>query len=872
MEHCLEKGLGNASPHVGKEAPCKFLSKFDPLNSNKLVKMNKLIGAFALLFLSIQGVAQAPDTYSSSDIFLQIKKLQVLGSVLYIAAHPDDENTRLLAYFSKEKQYRTGYLSLTRGDGGQNLIGDEQGIELGLIRTQELLAARRIDGAEQFFSTAIDFGFSKNAEEALSTWDHDKILGNVVWVIRRFKPDIIITRFPGDARAGHGHHTASALLANEAFAAAADPNKYSSQFKYGVSPWQAKRILWNSFNFGGNNTTSPDQFTLDIGGFSPLLGKSYGEIASESRSQHKSQGFGVSRQRGHATEYFALTGGQPVQDSLMHGITTSWLRIPGGQAIQLAIDSILAHYRFEHPEESVASLVALYNQLAAMPQGYWVSKKMEEVKTIIAACSGLFMEAVTNTEFAVRGDTLPVVFFLNKRNTNPVTLLDIQSGSFDTSLGGSPLPHNTNISFTHAFEVPANQPLSQPYWLVNTPQKGSFAVNDQLLIGKAENDAPYQAVFSYSIYGTTFQYTVPVQYKYTDAVKGEIYEPLVVVDPFSVSAAPGIALVNVHPEEGNAPNPVVKFTLKSYTTVPGLPVTLQAVQNDQVVFTKDTVINAEVGKEYSFTTTLNKLVDTKKSSNIATVFKVKANGKAAGSYHAFLRSIHYDHIPDMHYTLHDDIQVVTAEINTRGRLVGYIAGAGDKVPQALEQMGYEVHLLGEQDITPAGLARFDAIIAGVRAYNLHHWLPAKYDVLMNYIKQGGNYIVQYNQRNLVTTNIGPYPFTISSTRVTDEVAAVRFAMPDAPLLNYPNKIGAKDFDDWIQERSTYHAQTTDAHYSAPLGMHDPNEAENTGSLITAAYGKGNFIYAGLVFFRQLPAGVPGAYRLMANLIALPKNK
>src|SRR3954454_23757377 len=421
--------------------------------------MSKFVWALVLL-ISIHARAQAPATYNSDDIYLQLKKLNVLGSVLYIAAHPDDENTRLLAYFSKEKQYRTGYLSLTRGDGGQNLIGDEQGIELGMIRTQELLAARRIDGAEQFFSPAIDFGFSKNATEALSIWNHDKILSDVVWVIRKFRPDVIITRFPGDARAGHGHHWASALLANEAFTIAADSTKFTEQFALGVKPWQAKRIFWNTFNFGGNNTTSGDQFTMDIGGFNPLLGVGYGEIASESRSQHKSQGFGVSRQRGQAAEFFKLTGGAPVKDSLMDGLSTTWERVMNGNIIEAKIDAIISHYNFEHPDYLVASLVALHKLLAGMSASYWVNKKMEEVSHIIADCSGLFIEATTNKPFAVSGDVLPINFFINKRNDNTISLANIQLDKFDTTINQS-LATNVNVSISKQLQVAQDKPLSQ---------------------------------------------------------------------------------------------------------------------------------------------------------------------------------------------------------------------------------------------------------------------------------------------------------------------------------------------------------------------------------------------------------------------------
>src|SRR5215217_3090744 len=288
--------------------------------------MKKLYFLLAFVFLFIGSFAQ--NFATSADIYLGLKKMNVLGSVLYIAAHPDDENTRLLTYFSKDRLYRTGYLSLTRGDGGQNLIGNEQGLALGLIRTQELLAARRIDGAEQFFTRAFDFGFSKSPEETFTKWDREKILSDVVWVIRKFQPDVIITRFPTTGEGGHGHHTASAILANEAFSAAADPNRFPEQLKY-VKPWQAKRILWNTFNFGGTNTTNADQFHFDDGIYNPLLGKSYGELGAESRSQNRTQGTGSTSVIGQAFEYFRTTKGDPPINDLMDGVDVSWKRVKG---------------------------------------------------------------------------------------------------------------------------------------------------------------------------------------------------------------------------------------------------------------------------------------------------------------------------------------------------------------------------------------------------------------------------------------------------------------------------------------------------------------------------------------------------------------
>ena len=833
--------------------------------------MQKRLFVFIVsVFFSFFLFAQAPATTNSADIYLGLKKLSVLGSVLYIAAHPDDENTRLLAYFAREKQYRTAYMSLTRGDGGQNLIGDEQGVELGLIRTQELLSARRIDGAEQFFGTAYDFGFSKNAAEALRIWNHDKMLSDVVWVIRNFQPDVIITRFPPDERAGHGHHWASSILAAEAFTAAADSTKFPEQFKYNVKPWQAKRIYWNTYNFGGNNTTSPTQLTMDIGTFNPLLGKGYGEIAAESRSQHRSQGFGSLKQRGPSTEYFSLTNGSPATHDVMDSITTTWQRVPGGTRIQTTIDSLVAAFNFAQPQKSVAGLVKLYDEINGLAGGYWRYKKADEVRNLIAQCSGLYMEATTAEHYAITGDTMAVSVTINKRNEIPVTLNSVELDSYDTTLNTS-LPTNNNITISNPFIIRKDKPLYQPYWLQNAHQPGSFSIDNQMLVGKPENDADYTAVISLTINDILLRYKVPIQYKYADPARGEIYQPVHVITPFTIAAIPGIALLNVKPQTGEAPNPELKISFKSNISTSQLPVTIKATAGTKLIFSKDTLINAEAGKEYLFSSGIKKMIGNAMDSSISISVDVKRNGSVS-TYTNYLRTIHYDHIPDINYNFRDNVRLISQEIKTVGKNIGYITGAGDKVPQALEQMGYTVKLLGENDITPSTLQQFDAVIAGIRAYNLFNWLPAKYDVLMNYIKGGGNYIVQYNQQDVVTQNIGPYPFTISRTRVTDETAEVNMLLPNHSLFNYPNKITPADFKNWVQERSIYHAQNLDAHYTAPIGMHDPNEAESNGSLIIAPYGKGNFVYTGIVFFRELPAGVPGAYRLLANLLALPKNK
>src|SRR6201993_720243 len=320
------------------------------------------------LFVSISLLhAHAQQEWNASEILQNIEKLNVCGSVLYIAAHPDDENTRLLAYLSKERKLRTGYLSCTRGDGGQNLIGKEQGEMLGLVRTQELLAARRIDGAEQFFTRANDFGFSKNPKETFSIWNKDSILADVVLAIRKFKPDVIICRFPTTGEGGHGHHTASAILALEAFDAAADPTKFPEQLAY-TQTWQAKRIFWNTFNFGGTNTTAPDQLKIDVGVFNPLLGKSYGEIAADSRSMHKSQGFGSAKVRGESIEYFKQLKGDKANTDLFESINQTWARFTATASLQKTIDDGIKKYNPQLPEKIVADLVAIYKELKQLDE------------------------------------------------------------------------------------------------------------------------------------------------------------------------------------------------------------------------------------------------------------------------------------------------------------------------------------------------------------------------------------------------------------------------------------------------------------------------------------------------------------------------
>jgi LmbE family N-acetylglucosaminyl deacetylase len=815
-----------------------------------------LLSYFLLLAFYSVSAQQAANT-ASADIYQGLRKLNVLGSVLYIAAHPDDENTRLITYLSKDKLYRTGYLSMTRGDGGQNLIGNEQGIDLGLIRTQELLAARRVDGGEQFFTRAFDFGFSKTPEETFTKWHKEKILADVVWVIRKFQPDIVITRFPITGEGGHGHHTASAILANEAFEAAADPNQFPEQLKY-VKVWQTKRVLWNTFNFGGNNTTREDQFKVDVGGYNALLGKSYGEISAESRSQHKSQGFGVPATRGEAMEFFKATKGDQPATDLLEGIDLTWKRVSGGDAVAKMIDELIAGFDFIHPEKSVKGLVKLYQSINALPAGYWKDKKLKETLLLIQQCSGLFTDVTIREQFAVQTDSVKISFALNNRLGAEAQLKKITIDGFD-SVFNLPLLKNKNVVFDKTIFVPPAKPVTQPYWLESKMEEGYYNVKDPQMIGIPDIQPAYTAKIIISIEGQDFSFDKPVKYKFTDPVKGELYQPLIVVPP--------VTFEEFNPVYFKKPGNV-DLTLKAYkdSKIPAVSVNPKGL--NLKLDTLPYLINGlDIKKGELVSASISDSALQEK------VYKMYIAGD--NSRGSILRTINYDHIPSINYYKEAVLNVKKLDVKTYNKKIGYIIGAGDKVPEALEQMGYEVTLLTDKELSRNNLERFDAIITGVRAYNTNEKMSRYYDKLMKYVNDGGNLIVQYNTNNFISTvasKIGPYPFTINRTRVTDENAPVTFLKPEHPVLNFPNKITQNDFNGWIQERSIYHAAGWDKNFETIFSMNDAGEKPDEGSLIIAKYGKGYFTYTGLVFFRELPAGVPGAYRLLANIIALNKKK
>ncbi len=805
--------------------------------------------------------SQSPKIYPAGELQLALKKLNVLGSALYVAAHPDDENTALLSYLAKERLVRTAYLSLTRGDGGQNLIGSEQGALIGVIRTQELLQARRIDGAEQYFTRANDFGFSKSTEEAFKIWDREKVLSDVVWVIRNLRPDVIITRFPPTTQAGHGHHSASAVLAEEAFTAAADPKKYPEQLKY-VQPWQAKRLVWNTYtpNFTNEKPPGDGIVSVPLGTYNPLLGKSYTEIAGESRSMHKSQGFGAARNRGQRLDYLQHKAGGKAPTDLFDGVDLTWNRVKGGETVSRKLAKTIQQFNPENPSASVPALLEIYRELTKLPADAYVRQKQKELTEIIAACAGLWFESNAITYAGTPGGTTRTFANVVKRSDFPVQWQSVRMlNTPKDSVINKELKNNEALNLPLTLEIPKETNLTQPYWLVNPPAKGMVTVTDPMLIGKPENTPQLTAAFRFKIGDTELELTTPLTYKWTDPVQGELYRP------FEVRPAVMMNLDEKTLLFPSAEPKTVNVLLKAGAAGVKGNVRLDVPSGWKV---SPEIVSFEMAKpdaeqNVSFQLTPPNGIS---EGTVNVIAKTSDNQQ----WNRGILTISHDHIPKQTLFPEAQMRVVRLDVKTAGKNIAYLNGAGDDVVEALRQIGYQVSVLSASDLRrdASFLQRFDAVVVGVRAFNTEERLKFYQPTLMQYVENGGVVIAQYNtNRGLVTDQIGPYPFELSRDRVTVEEAPVTFLKPQHPLLNTPNKITAQDFDGWVQERGLYFAQKWDDRYESLLSAADPGEKAQNGGLLVANYGKGRFIYTGYAFFRQLPAGVSGAYRLFANLLA-----
>lgn len=804
-----------------------------------------------------------------------MQKLEVLGSVMYIAAHPDDENTRLISYLSNGRKLRTGYLSLTRGDGGQNLIGAEIGDALGIIRTQELLEARRIDGGEQFFTRAVDFGYSKSAEESFEKWGKQEILGDVVRAIRAFRPDVIITRFSTDGSGGHGHHTCSAILANEAFSLAADPKSYPEQIAEGLEPWQTKRLFFNASTWWRADLAKIAEadpqlwLSIDVGGYEPLLGASFNEIAGRSRSLHKSQGFGSAELRGEMIEYLRLDQGSALSKSeLLGGVETSWRRVPGAEAFAGQIQAMIAAYDPKAPEKSHAELLRLADALTALGYGQpagrgWIAQHLRAVEALLLDSCGVVIEATARTSAVAVGDTVAVTLSALQRRAGPRLRLRQVRGP-----GGALLDMDEELTTNRAsskelqLSFAADSAIDQPHWLAKA--HGTLHRTEDQPLWMNAPVMPRQVRCTVQLElggGRLLEVDAPVVFKWVDPVVGERTRPVVLTPIASVVPKDVVLIAGDFPVtasfeiEALCDGEQSDLVLALEPLPPGwsiagkskLPGTLRRGEKRSVSFTL-----------------------TRDSDAVAGPLKVRfqsTRGAAGLDRHV----IDHPHILPQTWYTPAEIQLVPTNARVTSYAVGYVRGAGDEVARALERLGVRIEIVDPATADPSQLAKFDAIVTGVRAYNTVDSLATFQAALLEFVNQGGTLLVQYNTAGgslvLPAEKLGPFPFQLTRNRVTVEEALPTIVDPSHPLMTTPNVIDPADFEGWVQERGLYFAGGFGEQYSAPLTWSDPGEAPQSGALISADFGKGRFIYTGISFFRQLPAGVPGAYRLFANLIS-----
>jgi LmbE family N-acetylglucosaminyl deacetylase len=792
---------------------------------------------------------------SGSEIYHQIKKLNVLGNVLYLAAHPDDENTRFISYCANEKLLNTGYLSLTRGDGGQNLIGTEIREELGIIRTQELLSARRVDGGQQFFTRANDFGYSKTPEETLKIWDKEKILSDVVWVIRNFRPDLIVCRFPINGKGGHGHHTSSALLAMEAFDLAADSLAFKEQLKH-VSIWQPKRVVVNTGRWWNNNISDndPGVVSLDIGGYNDLLGTSYNELAALSRSMHKTQGFGSTGKRGEFLEFFEYLKGDTASNELFESLDFSWGRTSKSAAIQSLTNDIIRNFSINTPSQSIPRLLKLRTAISKLEDQYWKEIKMKEVEDLILQCSGLYIEMTTLSSKKSSEDSVSFNLEIINRSNIKMKLKSISCKDFNFHKKFSKsLKENQKNILKNKTIVPAKLPISQPYWLEKPSSLGAYNVDSLQLIGRAENNPSAEFLISVEVGDATIDYRRPLIFKWNDPVKGEQNKNWIVCPKVTA----------------NIDQKVMIFSNESAQKILVTVVAHSANQKGDINIIHPQGWKVEGPTEYSLKTVDQELVleyfiSPNKNANSG-VLKVQINGVDA---HA-MNTIVYDHITEQRWFPKSELQLVHLNLNTVPKKIGYLMGAGDLVDQHLKILKYDINQISTKDLTLKDLKNYDVVITGVRFFNVEEKAPYIANLLLKYVSQGGNLIVQYNTSyRLKTKNFYPYPLQISRDRVTQEDAQVTFLNDSHPVMNFPNKLTKNDFNNWVQERGLYFPNAWSKDYQPIFSWNDFNEEPKKGSLLIAKYGKGYYTYTGISFFRQLPAGVSGAYKLLVNIISL----
>jgi len=831
----------------------------------RLFTLVLFIGLSPLMLLG-----QVPKTYTSSEIHHEIKKFNTLGIVLYVAAHPDDENTRLISWLANHRHVETNYISFTRGGGGQNLIGPELGDEMGVIRTQELLAARKIDGGRQFFARTRDFGYSKNPEETFGHWSYEESMSDMVWAIRKLRPDIVINRF--DHRTSgrtHGHHTATAILGYESFDISGDPEFFPYQLKYAES-WQPQRLFFNtSWWFYGSREAFEEAdksnlVTADIGVYFPLLGESNSEIAGRSRSMHRCQGFGTSSTRGSQIEYMELLNGKPLvnNEDIFEGIDISWNRVdPSGRLKSLGqqLDQEFDHV---HPHLSIPVLLEMKKLINGLNDEFWKKKKLDEVRKLISLCSGLFLETTVDRQYAAAGEMVNYSTEVTMRSPTDARLKSISyypSGG-DTTVNLS-LSYNNAYRFTNSFEIPQDADLTTPYWLQEKVTYGLEQVDDISIRGTPETPPYLYVNYELEINGQIVNWKLPVIYKYVEPAIGEVYERFDILPVATVNFLSNkIVFGDESPRELEVSVRASKDNVRGVLEL----ILPDGWQADQTHWDFD--INRK-GQTQVFSTRL-----TPPDHPSDEILKLEANVDGI-KYDRSLTVINYDYIPLLNVLSHAEARAVRVDVEITHPRIAYIMGAGDNIPAGLRQIGYQVDMLQPSELLTIPLDNYAAVVTGIRAYNTIDELGFAQDRMLDYVKRGGILIVQYTTPwQLRTDRLSPYHMTISRFRVTDHEAEVRLLVPDHQVLNYPNKITDADFEGWVQERGLYYAGEWGDEFVAILGSNDPNEPSRDGGLLIAQHGEGYYVYTGLALFRQIPAGVPGAFRLFANLLSLSHDR
>lgn len=795
---------------------------------------------------------------TSSEIRLALDHLQTVGSVLYVAAHPDDENTAFLAAMAKGRGMRTAYLSITRGEGGQNLIGPEQGAALGVIRTQELLAARSVDGAGQYFTRAVDFGFSKSTEETMRFWNHDSTLADVVRVIRMFQPDVIVTRFT-PTLGGHGNHTASAVLAMEAFDAAGDPTRFPEQLRT-LKPWKARRLFWNVFR--PDSVLPAGTVRIDLGTYAPLIGRSFAELAGLGRSMHKSQGFGASQNRGEAVNHFQIVKGDTAVNDLFDGIATDWQRVDDGGLCAGLAARARAAFTIDNPAACIADLMRLSHALASLPDGPSVRYKRDQTAALIQSCAGCWLEYTTPAAQSSPGSAVPGTILVVNRSTDPFRVRSIRLPFTDRdSIVNLPLTVNKPLRIPADIVIPASQRPSQQYWLRQPQTPGFYRTGADDPVGLPLGTDPCVATVQLEHPAGILTIEIPLMTRTVDPVEGEIYDPFTIVPPASLRPAEEVLLF-----------PSLQERTLHVTVRPGntaLHGTLRLVLPPEWRATPSSIPVAP-GVTAGDTTFAFRIVPgpAAKSGTVTAALDLPGTTVTSG-----ITTISYRHIPRQILLTPARVKLLRTAILSTGGRAAYIMGAGDEVPAAIEQLGYEVTALSDEQIASADLSGFDVIVAGIRAYNTRAALRRHHSRFIRYAEQGGTYVVQYmTPQRGEADNIGPYPLALSRDRVSEEDAEVKFLAPHHPLLTTPNRITGADFDGWVQERGLSYAGTWDARYDSILSAHDRGEPDRNGGLLVAPVARGFYVYTGIAFFRQLPAGIEGAYRLFANILSLRRGR